>query len=181
VPDVLASSLSNVNLVLHPPGAVLAAAWVEATGGDFTFYVQGMTPGVGRVMQALDEERLAVAAAYGHELPRLVDEMAAIGTVDARQAAFGDLVAAIRGGSANAAIRAPGSFDHRYYREDLAYGLVPFLALARLARVPAPVAEALLLVGATAVGDEVLTGGLDADRLGLTGLDLPDLLAVVRP
>ena len=27
--DVLATSLANVNLVLHPPGAVLAAAWVE--------------------------------------------------------------------------------------------------------------------------------------------------------
>ncbi|MEU9842853.1 NAD/NADP octopine/nopaline dehydrogenase family protein [Actinomadura sp. NPDC048032] len=38
VPDVLASSLSNVNLVLHPPGAVLGASWVEATGGAFTFY-----------------------------------------------------------------------------------------------------------------------------------------------
>ena len=36
VPDVLFSSLSNVNLVLHPPGAVLGASWVEATGGRFT-------------------------------------------------------------------------------------------------------------------------------------------------
>ena len=46
--DVLAGDLANVNMVLHPPGAVLGAAWVEATGGDFTFYVQGMTPGVAR-------------------------------------------------------------------------------------------------------------------------------------
>src|SRR5690606_24612319 len=31
VADVIASDLSNVNMVLHPPGAILAAAWVEAT------------------------------------------------------------------------------------------------------------------------------------------------------
>ena len=43
VADVLASDLSNVNMVLHPPGAVLAAAWVEARRGDFTFYVDAMT------------------------------------------------------------------------------------------------------------------------------------------
>src|SRR5690606_29348319 len=37
--DVIASDLSNVNMIVHPPGAILGAAWVEATGGDFTFYV----------------------------------------------------------------------------------------------------------------------------------------------
>src|SRR5690606_23318267 len=81
VPDVLASSLSNVNLVLHPPGAMLAAAWVEATGGDFTFYVQAMTPAVVSVLQRLDDERRTVAEAFGHRLPPLVTEMTMIGTV----------------------------------------------------------------------------------------------------
>ena len=32
--DVLATSLANVNLVLHTPGALLSASWVEATGGE---------------------------------------------------------------------------------------------------------------------------------------------------
>ena len=59
--DVLATSLANVNLVLHTPGAILSAAWVEATGGDFRFYVDAMTPGVVRVIEALDRERRAVA------------------------------------------------------------------------------------------------------------------------
>ena len=81
-PDVLACDLANVNMVLHAPGAVLAAAWVEATRGDFTFYVQGMTPGVARVMRALDDERRAVARAFGHDLPSLDAEMQAIGTVE---------------------------------------------------------------------------------------------------
>lgn len=180
VPDVLASSLSNVNLALHPPGAILGAAWVEATSGDFTFYVEGMTPGVGRVLQELDTERLAVAKAFGHVLPPLLEEMTAIGTVDRAAAAQGDLVAAIRGGTANAKIAAPDSFAHRYYQEDLAYGLQPFVALAGLAGVPVPVASALLLLGATAVGGRMLSGGLDASRLGLDGLDLPALLASVH-
>jgi opine dehydrogenase len=72
-PDVLACDLANVNMVLHSPGAVLGAAWVEATRGDFTFYVQGMTAGVARVMRSLDDERRAVARAFGHELPSLIE------------------------------------------------------------------------------------------------------------
>ena len=81
--DVIACDLSNINMVVHPPGAILGAAWVEATGGDFTFYVQGMTPGVIEIMRALDRERIAVAKAFGHDLPNIIDEMKAVGTVPA--------------------------------------------------------------------------------------------------
>lgn len=181
VDDVLASSLSNVNLVLHPPGAVLGLAWVEATSGEFTFYVDGMTPGVVRVLLALDVERRAVAKAFGHDLPSLVDEMAAIGTVDRSSAtSLDDVGAAIRAGDANSAIMAPDSTRHRYYREDLPFGLLPFVTLAELAGQLVPTAAALLTLGGLAVGDSAVDEGLDRRRLGLEGRSLEDLLAIVR-
>jgi opine dehydrogenase len=166
-PDVLFTSLANVNLVLHPPGAVLAAAWVEATGGAFRFYVEGMTPGVARVLEALDRERLAVARALGHDLPPLAEEMAGIGTADRAAAASRDVAGAIRGGAANASIMAPGSLDHRYYREDFGFGLLPFTALARLAAVDAPVATSLLRLAAVVVGDGLEREGRTAERMGM--------------
>lgn len=183
-PDVLATSLSDVNLVLHPPGAVLGAAWVEATGGDFTFYVEGMPPGVARVVAALDDERRAVAAAFGHDLPSLVEEMAAIGTVDAAVAATGDVAAAIRSGAANALIKAPSSYRHRYYQEDFPFGLVPFLTFARIAGVAVPVAESLLTLATAAVGTDeagttLLSHALTAERLGISGWTAAQLLAAV--
>src|SRR5262249_5880286 len=95
VSDVLACDLANVNMVLHIPGAVLGAAWVEATGGDFFFYVQGMTGGVARIMRALDDERRAVARAFNHELPSLTAEMQAIGTVEKSTPDIEDFVSAI--------------------------------------------------------------------------------------
>src|SRR5439155_16816227 len=133
MPDVLACDLANVNMVLHTPGGVLAAAWVEATGGEFTFYVQGMTPAVARVMGALDDERRAVARVYGHDLPALVAEMRAIGTA-AASARDDDLVATIASGEANRQIKAPDSLAHRYYREDFGHGLLPFTALRAIAQ-----------------------------------------------
>ena len=180
VPDVLNSSLANLNMVLHAPGAILGAAWVEATRGDFTFYVQGMTPGVTRVLKALDAERLAVARAFGHELPHLGAEMQMYGTVEASVKDTTDLVAAISGGKANQRIKAPDSLQHRYYLEDFGHGLVPFIALAGAARIAVPVAAALLELGVTLTGTDFRARGRTAQTMGIAGLDRDGLLRLVR-
>ena len=178
VPDVLASSLSNVNLVLHPPGAILAAAWVEAPVPAFTFYVDAMTPGVARVIDLLDAERRAVAAGFGHDLPPLSEEMALIGTVSSGAVAQ-DVGAAIRGGEANQFIKAPDSLGHRYYQEDLPYALTPFIALAGVAGVAVPMAQALLTIGGGLLARDLAATGLGAEALAIAGLDLNGLMEVV--
>ncbi len=180
VPDVLASSLANVNLVLHPPGAILGAAWAESTGGAFTFYVDAMTKGTGRVIDVLDSERRAVAAAFGHDLPPLTGEMALIGTVPPELAGEGGTAAAIRAGEANKSIGAPDSLAHRYYREDFPYAVRPFQILARIAGVPTPLADALATVASALLGPDAIGRGLDADGLGIAGLDRDGLLRLVR-
>jgi opine dehydrogenase len=180
MPDVLACDLANVNMVLHAPGAVLGAAWIEATHGDFTFYVQGMTEGVARVMAALDAERCAVAHAFGHDLPSLVAEMRAIGTVDEATPDDASFTAAISQGEANRRIKAPDSLSHRYYREDFGHGLLPFSVLAGIAGVAVPVADALMRIAQTLTGADFSAGGRTAERMGIAGLDRNGLLERVR-
>jgi opine dehydrogenase len=180
VADVLNSDLSNVNMVLHPPGAVLAAAWVEARSGDFTFYVDGMTPGVARVMKELDDERRAVARAFGHDLPPLVSEMQAIGTVEASVTDMDDLVGAIAGGEVNRRIKAPNSLSHRYYLEDFGHGLLPFLVFAGIAKVAVPVARSLLCLASALTGKDFNESGRTAERMGIAGFDVPQLVKKVR-
>jgi opine dehydrogenase len=179
VPDVLASGLANVNMVLHSPGAVLGAAWVEATRGDFTFYVQGMTPGVARTMRALDDERRAVARAFGHDLPSLIEEMGAIGTVETSIRDAENFVLAISSGEANRRIKAPDSLHHRYYREDFGHGLLPFTALAGIAGIDVPVAASLLRIGEALLGIDFAAEGRTAERMGIAGLDRNGLLELV--
>lgn len=180
VGDVIAVGLSNMNMVLHPPGAVLSAAWVEARSGDFTFYVDAMTPGVARVMKALDDERLAVAHAYGHELPNLIEEMQGIGTVAAALSDTQDFAAAISSGEANRRIKAPSSLAHRYYLEDFGHGLLPFMVFAEIARIPVPVASALFTLAESVVGVSYRERGRTAEVMGIAGLDRDALLARVR-
>ncbi len=179
VPDVLFSSLSNANLVLHPPGSILGASWVESTGGQFTFYREGLTEGVARVMKRLDNERRAVARAFGHEVPPLVGEMVKIGTVEEADAGK-SLREAISGGEANAFIMAPGSLRHRYYLEDFGHGLLPFVELARCAGVGVPTASALLELGRALIGNELIESGRTAEALGIEGLDRQGVVAIAR-
>jgi len=180
VRDVLAADLSNVNMVLHPPGAVLGAAWIEARAGEFTFYVEGMTPGVARVMKTLDAERLAVGRAFGHELPNLIEEMKCIGTVEASVQDVDDFAAAIAGGEANRRIKAPESLSHRYYLEDFGHGLLPFMVFARIAGVAVPVADALFALAEALTGADFRKRGRTAEAMGIAGLDRDGLIAMVR-
>ncbi len=179
IANVLGTSLSNVNMVLHPPGTILASAWIEATAGNFTFYVEGLTEGVARVMECLDAERRAVAHGLGIDLPSLFDEMQSIGTIESDVDPEVGLRAAIRGGVANRTIRAPASFTHRYFQEDLWYGLEPFLALAAIARVQAPTARSLRQLGELAAGPFAPAGRRTAIEMGIGGLDRDALLAFV--
>lgn len=180
--DVFATGLSNVNLVLHPPAAILAAAWVEATGGQFAYYADATTPAVAAVMSALDDERLRLASAFGHRLDSLADEMLAIGTVDAvpgHGTAAERLQVAVSTGRANASIMAPGSLEHRYYREDFGFAVAPFLALARVAGTGAPIAESLMRLADCAMDGVPSRDGLHLTGLGLDGDDADELVALV--
>jgi len=178
IKNVLGSSLTNVNMVLHPPGAILSAAWVEATQGSFTFYVDAMTPAVAKVIQTLDQERLAVARAFGHELPDLEQEMRAIGTIDNKEKDL-DLATLISTGTPNRKIMAPDSLHHRYYTEDFWFGLKPFCALAEIADVDVSTAKALLTLADSAIGGDAPIGR-DASSMGIAGMDLSTLQRFVE-
>ena len=62
---IFQTTLQNGNPVIHPAVTLLNAALIERTGGDFMFYEEGVTEAVGRVMKAVDDERLAIARALG--------------------------------------------------------------------------------------------------------------------
>jgi opine dehydrogenase len=131
-------------------------------------------------MQCLDGERRAVAHAFGHDLPPLVAEMQAIGTVETSVRDMNDLVGAIANGQANRRIKAPDSLDHRYYREDFGHDLLPFLAFAGIAHVPVPISESLFRLGEQLTGTNFRANGRIAERMGIAGLSATQFLARVR-
>ena len=63
--NILHTGLNNMGAVFHPALTLLNAGRIESTRGDFQFYIDGVTPAVGRVLEVLDRERVTVAFAGG--------------------------------------------------------------------------------------------------------------------
>ena len=51
--DVLHTGLNNMGAIFHPAITILNAGRIEGTHGDFQFYIDGVTPSVARVLEAL--------------------------------------------------------------------------------------------------------------------------------
>ncbi|MDR7482432.1 MAG: NAD/NADP octopine/nopaline dehydrogenase family protein [Armatimonadota bacterium] len=169
VPTVLATSLTNLNAVLHPPGTVMNAGWIEHTAGQFFYYYEGTTPAVARAIEALDRERRAVAAAYGIDAPTFLDTFYQAGYTSRRAWQAGSVFEALRDSVPNRYIRGPASLEGRYMEEDIGYGLVPLLAFAQAAGAPVPTVEAFIQLASVATGVDYRRVGLTAERLGIAG------------
>jgi len=176
VSSVLETGLTNINAVFHVPGMVMNAGWIEDTGGDFLFYAEGITPAVGRVIAAVDEERMAVARALGVPTASFLENFYQAGLTTRAAMLSGDISRACKESAPNAAIKSPPSLDHRYIHEDVGYGLVPFAALGDLAGVDTPAIDALVHLCSELMDIAYAETGLTLDRMGLAGV-APDGLA----
>ena len=57
--------LNNIGAVFHPAPTILNSARIETTGGNFEYYIEGISPAVAKTIEKIDNERLEVAAALG--------------------------------------------------------------------------------------------------------------------
>lgn len=178
--SVLEVDLLNMNAVMHPPQMVCNAGWIEATKGDFPIYREGTGPAIARVIEALDSERIALADRLSVSTISFVEFFAQAGYTTAEAAASGSVFRALQAGEAIRSVKAPATLDHRYLHEDVGWGLVPWIHLARLAGVPAPTMEALATLAGVLNGVDYTVTGLTLERMGLLGRGPGDIDSYVQ-
>lgn len=170
---VLETALNATNPIMHPVGVLMNAGRIERSHGEFHFYEEGVTPGVARVIEALDAERRAVGRALGLNLPDVASLY--------HHAGFGpkgDLWEVINGSQMLTPLRAPGSLDTRWLSEDAPYALATWVELGDALGVPMPVAAAAVTLATTLMGGAPHGRRTLAD-IGLTGLSPDEIRAWV--
>ena len=177
---VLQTGFLDINAVEHPPQIICNAGWVEHTKGAYLFYYEGTTPSVGRVIDTLDRERIAVAEAAGVPTKPFVQVFQEMGYTTEDAARVGTAHAALQESAPNRWIRGPKSLDHRYLHEDVGWGLVPWSELGRSLGVPTPVMDGLITLGSTLNGRDYRAEGLTLERLGLAGKRPEELAGYLR-
>jgi opine dehydrogenase len=166
--SVLETALTNLNAIFHPPGMIMNAGWIEHTAGNFLFYREGITESIGRVTEAVDTERIAVAQALGIPVPTFLEAFHKAGLTTKAAVESGSIARACLESEPNKLIKSPSSLNHRYVNEDVGYGLVPIAALGVLAGVKTPTIDALIELAGVAVGIDFLATGLTLEKMGLS-------------
>ncbi|HEX2931586.1 MAG TPA: NAD/NADP octopine/nopaline dehydrogenase family protein [Candidatus Binatia bacterium] len=177
--NVLETGFSNINAIMHPAGMLGNAGWIEKSGGNFLWYYEGITPSIGRWIDAVDGERVAMVRALGLEPLRFVDIFHRAGLTSDAGRASGSAHQAIHDSEPNKTIKSPPSLDHRYIREDIGYGLVPMAEIGRLLGVKTPVMDALITLASTALGVDFRAEGLTLEKMGLAGTRADQLQSIL--
>lgn len=178
--SVLDTGLANINAVEHPAQALLNTGWIEHTNGDFYFYRDGTTPSVGRAIDVVDGERVAIAAALGLTVPSFAEMFHRAGYTTAEAAATGSAYECLQASEANWWFRAPASLDHRYVAEDVGFGLVPWAGWAELLEVPVPTIESLITIASAVSGRNQRRHGRTREGMGLAGVAPGELRGVLE-
>jgi opine dehydrogenase len=165
---VLDADLANLNAILHPPGMVCNAGWIQATAGKFGFYAEGSGPAVAQVMDAIDAERLALARELGARAVPFTELFRQLGFTTGGQAHAGSVYHAIQRSELIRPIQSLPQLDHRYLHEDVGWGLVPWMHLPA-AGSPAPTITALTHLAGVINGIDYPRQGLTLERMGLAG------------
>jgi opine dehydrogenase len=161
--SVLQTSLTNMNAMMHPAPTLLNAGRIESRAA-FEYYGEGVTPSIARLVESIDGERLAVAAALGVRVPSLVEWYAA--SYGTHGNALYETVQQVRGYDG---IKGPTTLQTRYLFEDIPTGLVPLSALGEALGVPTPAMRAVVELGSRLLGRDFWREGRTLEKLGLAG------------
>jgi opine dehydrogenase len=132
---LLAIALSNLNAQNHLAIALCNLTRMEL--GEAWGQNRHITPAVARLIEALDAERLAIAAAFGLEV-RTIHEHFHL-SFDVPIGPLAEMTHALAQRPRD--VSGPTTLDSRYVTEDVPFGLVPTIRLAALAGVPVPLHE----------------------------------------
>ncbi len=168
---VLETSLNYINMLLHPVGMILNAGWIEHRKGDFAYYYDGISPAVARILEEVDQERLAILRALQMDPIPFVDWFFRRGKTETKESVY----QAIHSSVPNRNFRAPAALHHRFILEDVPFGLVPLSQFGRLTGVATPVTDALILLSSRMFGKDFFKEGRSLEDMGISGMT-PDRL-----
>ncbi len=141
--SVLQTTLANSNPIIHPVVTTLNAGLIERTHGDFEFYHEGITPAVGNLMEAFDNERASIAAGLGLSVEKSPQKAFRQGYADK---VIEDYCLNYSTSAGFAGIKAQSQLDHRYYTEDLGCTMIFWIELADRIGVEVPAMKALVTI-----------------------------------
>ena len=152
-PDILMVSLDNLNFEFHPGPTLLYTA---------------------RLIEAIDQERLALCRAYGVKVRDVAQ------TFHDEYGYEGTLYEMIKHADVYKGIKGPSALNSRFLTEDIPYSLRAIQTLAQIANIPTPAIDTVVNLAYILLGDD-LDEGRTLSQLGFnSSTTVSDLLELCR-
>jgi opine dehydrogenase len=131
--SVLNTSFDNIGAIFHPAPLLLNVARCEDPYVNYRHYIDGVSPSVACFLEKMDNERVAVAGAYGIHAISLKNWLNLV-----YGSTGGNLFETIQNTKEYQDVIAPSSLNVRYIFEDIPTGLVPISSFGEAAGVQTP-------------------------------------------
>lgn len=175
--NVLETSLLNIGAIFHPAPTILNITRIERRE-EFEFYIDGITPCVSHILEALDRERISLAEAF--RVPTLTAKEWLRETYGVEGEEYEPLYVLIRRQKGYHGILAPQEVLTRYIVEDVPTGLVPLSELASIVGVPTPLMDAVIAIASVIHQRDYRKIGRNLHSLGISGMSLEEILSLVE-
>lgn len=172
--NVIETALHNPNLVIHTIGTIMSASMIENHSKEFCMYRHAFSPGIWRLVDALDAEKNAVIEAYGGDGMAYLDCCKFRNEEDITK----DSLEVFKG-YASVAAMGPDSLRSRYIHEDVPNGLVLLSTLGAIAGISTPVADSLINIASALTGVDFRSTGRTAEKLGFPSSSQSDIIAYI--
>jgi len=165
--DVIRVTLDNLNALLHPGPTLMYTSRIES-GLDFEYY-RDFTPSQGKLVEALDKERVAIAEALGEEIKTALDEFCTM------YPTYGEnFYEAIKNCLEYDGIKGPKTLNTRYILEDIPFALEAFKAMGGVAGVKTPCIDSIITIARSVVDN--VEEGRTAKNLGIDQMSKDEFL-----
>ena len=124
-----------------------------------------MTPSIGAFVEALDRERVQLAASFGIEMVPIREWYRVAYGVDAAT-----LTEAVRKNPAYEGIKGQKTLKTRYLMEDIPTGLVPMIALGKMQGIDMPRMAVVAELGQYLLNEDFFVTGRTLENLGLENM-----------
>jgi opine dehydrogenase len=160
--SILEPALYNVNIIVHPVGALLNMGRIEYSKGEFWMYKEGLTPSVKKVIDRMDAERSALFRALGYH-SYTYDQI------------FWDCFNMTVTQFAATSSKGPFSMQDRYVTEDIPMGACLTVSIAHKAGIPMPTYETMIHLASVVNDTDFYAIGRTLENLELADLSLEEL------
>lgn len=175
--NVLLTSLDNLNAMMHGAPMLLNTSRIEADPPqDYLYYHEGITPSIGKFVETMDKERIAIASALGFHQRTVCEEYIAMYSCGDETTPLYQLC---KNNPGYDGIKCAKTLKTRYVLEDIPYSLVPLHALGQVAGIPTPCMDAIITIGRAIMGNQ-MDEGRTARMLGIEGMTKDQLVAYIN-